>query len=145
MGAKSADEIQGFEFDRLATDVDGHVALFSTAGGGFAPEAFLLDTDAHNAAIKALLASPPRTKARFAPQLRSDLENTWLLVAERGLYAFDSDLCGAPYKLIAAPERPIHLSDLPAEVATVAGRVSLLQVRFPLSQEISKEVLEKCR
>ena len=67
MGAKSADEIQGFEFDWLATDVDGHVALFSTAGGGFAPEAFLLDTDAHNAAIKALLASPPRTKARFAP------------------------------------------------------------------------------
>src|SRR5437899_85750 len=41
MGAKSADEILGLEFDWLASDADGHVALFSTAGGGYAPEDFL--------------------------------------------------------------------------------------------------------
>lgn len=143
MGAKSAEEIQGFEFDWLASDVDGHVALFSTAGGGFAPEGFLRDTDAHDAAIDTLLASATRTQARFAPQLRSGLQNTWLLMAERGLYAFDSDPHGAPYRLVAAPEHPIHISDLPASVATVARQVVFPYMRFSLLREISKEMLEQ--
>src|SRR5262245_52257163 len=51
VSAKSADEILGLEFDWLASDADGHVALFSTAGGGFAPDEFLSDTDAHDRAI----------------------------------------------------------------------------------------------
>lgn len=84
MGAKSAEEIHGLEFDWLATDGDGNVALFSTAGGGFAPEAFLRDTDAHDAAIDTVLAWDARTQARFAPQVSPGLRNTWLLIAERG-------------------------------------------------------------
>jgi hypothetical protein len=37
MSAKSAIDIQGFEYDWLAVDLDGHVAVFTTAGDGFAP------------------------------------------------------------------------------------------------------------
>lgn len=60
MRAKSAAEILGLEFDWLASDADGHVALFSTAGGGYTPEAFLQDTDAHDR------AAPASTTALFA-------------------------------------------------------------------------------
>lgn len=143
MGAKSAEEIHGLEFDWLASDVDGNVALFSTAGGGFAPEAFLWDTDAHDAAIDTLLAWGARTQARFAPQVSPEIRNTWLLMAERGLYAFDSDPNGAPYQLVAAPQHPIHISDLPASVAAVVRAVSLPHLRFSATQEISKEMLER--
>lgn len=45
---KSRDEIHGLEFDWLARDADGNVALLSTAGGGYAPEEFLRDTDLHD-------------------------------------------------------------------------------------------------
>jgi hypothetical protein len=34
---KSAIEIQGFEYDWLGVDDSGCVALFSTAGAGYAP------------------------------------------------------------------------------------------------------------
>ncbi|RKG76654.1 hypothetical protein D7W79_17330 [Corallococcus exercitus] len=46
MGAKTAKDISGYEFDWLACDGAGHVGFFSTAGGGHAPEAFLRDTEA---------------------------------------------------------------------------------------------------
>jgi hypothetical protein len=44
---KSAIEILGLEYDWIGHDEDGRVALFSTAGTGYAQEAFLRGTDAH--------------------------------------------------------------------------------------------------
>lgn len=102
-GTKSAEEILGLEFDWLASDADGFVALFSTAGGGYAPDEFLRDTDAYDAAIDVVLGSPASTVARFAPELPPGLKNTWRMVAERGLFAFDSDPHGGPYRMVAAP------------------------------------------
>lgn len=45
------DDIRGSEYDWLAVDIEGFVGLFSTAGGGDAPDAFLEDIDAFDAAI----------------------------------------------------------------------------------------------
>ena len=61
--------IRGFEYDWLASDGNEHVALFSTAGGGYAPDELRADTDAFDAAISAILAMPPTTTARFAPKV----------------------------------------------------------------------------
>jgi hypothetical protein len=44
--------IDGMEADWLACDADDCVALFSTAGGGYAPREFLKDIDAHGSAIE---------------------------------------------------------------------------------------------
>src|SRR4051794_13176045 len=104
MGAKSAEEILGFEFDWLASDAEGHVALFSTAGGGYAPPTFLRDVQAYDDAIDAILAAPASTSTRLAPELPPHCTNTWRLVAERGLFAFDSDVHGGSYRLVAAPQ-----------------------------------------
>jgi hypothetical protein len=84
--AKSADDIRGVEYDWLASDADGHIALFTTAGAGFAPEEFLRNTDEHDAAIAAVLAAKASTSSRFAPELAPGLENTWRLMAERGVF-----------------------------------------------------------
>lgn len=142
-GAKSADEILGLEFDWLASDADGYVALFSTAGGGYAPDEFLRDTDAHDAAIDAVLASPASTVARFAPEIPPGLKNTWRMVAERGLFAFDSDPHGGPYRVVAAPADPIRIVDLPRGVIDIVGRLKLRQVRFVGQPVITMELLQE--
>lgn len=77
----SLGSIASHEYDWLATDINGFVALFSTTGGGYAPEQFLRDTDAHDAALDTILAISATTRARFAPQLLPNLKNTWQLVA----------------------------------------------------------------
>lgn len=146
MGAKSAEEVRGWEYDWLACDADGHAALFSTAGGSYAPEEFLRDTDAHEEAIKAILASPAWTTARFAPpEVRPDLENTWRLVAERGLFAFDGEFNGGPYTLVAAPEIPAQTAQLPAIVSDVLRRLELRHVRFAEDSVISAQTLMQQR
>lgn len=118
--SKSEREVRGMEYDWLGCDPNGHVALFSTAGGGYAPPEFLRDTDAHEVAIQQILALPPTTEARFFPALAPHLANTWRLVAERGLYAYDSDPNGGPYHLVAAPLVAAKTDALPPEVAGVA-------------------------
>ncbi|KYG01202.1 hypothetical protein BE20_53390 [Sorangium cellulosum] len=142
-GARSADEILGLEFDWLASDADGYVALFSTAGGGYAPDELLRDTDAHDAAIDAVLASPASTVARVAQELPPGLKNTWRMVAERGLFAFDSDPHGGPYRMVAAPADPIRIFDLPRSVIDVVERLKLRQVRFACQSVIHAELLQE--
>ena len=143
MGAKPAEEILGFEFDWLASDAEGHVALFSTAGGGYAPPAFLRDVEAHDHAIAAIMATPASTTARFAPELPSDRTNTWRLAAERGLFAFDSDVHGGPYLLVAAPHTPVRAAVLPRPAAEVVGRLSFQHLAFSGLTVVSKADLQK--
>lgn len=143
MRAKSADEILGFEFDWLASDAEGHVAIFSTAGGGDAPEVFLQDTEAHDLAIDAILAMAASTKPRFAPQLAEGLENTWRMMAERGVFAFDSDAHGGPYRLVAAPEAAIRASALAEPAAAVAQALVFSHLRFADLTEVPTALLQK--
>jgi hypothetical protein len=111
------------EYDWLGCDSIGHMALFSTAGAGYAPDEFLRDTDAHDIAIQKILALPATTEARFYPAVATGLVNTWRLVAERGLYAYDCDPSGGPYRLVAAPVVAAKTNALPPSVVDVATRV----------------------
>src|SRR5437867_1520924 len=109
MSAKTAADVRGLEFDWLATDAEGHVGFFSTAGEGFAPEDFLADTDAHDKAIDALLELGASTQSVGAPGLGPDCVNTWQMMAERGIYAFDADPGGGPYRIAASPAAPVRI------------------------------------
>jgi len=137
---KSAEDILGFEYDWLACDEDGHVALFSTAGAGYAPSEFLQDTEAHAVAIHAILEGPGTTTARFAPTVAPDLENTWKSAAEHGLFAFDCDPNGGPYLLIAAPVVPIAVADLPRSAVDAVSRIKL-RLRFSGQTTVTETAL----
>lgn len=130
MTVRTAVEIEGLEFDWIACDTEGRVAVFSTAGGGEAPAEFLLDTDAHDVALEVLLAMPASTSARFAPPMADGFRNTWRLAAERGLFAYDTDPSGGPYRLVAAPSVPCLLSSLPSSVQGVAARIRFSRQSF---------------
>lgn len=123
-------DISGFEYDWIATDAVGHVAIFSTAGAGFVPSKFLDNVEAHDAAIDAIMDSPIRCQASFFPDIAPGLVNTWRDAAMRGLFAFDSDPNGGPYRLVAAPLLPIHVRDLPASVVGTVERMKLDDIFF---------------
>ena len=142
MPSKTPEENRGLEFDWLATDVSGNVAFFSTAGGGYAPPEFLSNTEIHDRAIERLLGEAVSTTARFKPDVEDGLQNPWLLMAERGVYSFDSDPQGGPYVLVAAPEKAIHISALPSFVADVAKSLSFPKIRFAEARELTAEALK---
>lgn len=104
---KSSEDILGFEHDWIASDGAAHVGFFATAGGGYAPAEFLNDTDVHDRAIEAISAMQPRTSVASAEG------DVWTQMAERGLFAFDADVFGGPYKLMASPAIPIQVHELP--------------------------------
>lgn len=130
----------GLEFDWLGCDEVGHVALFSTAGAGHAPAVFLRNTAAHDAAIDMVLGLPASTTAKFYPTLPPGTINTWRLVAERGLYAFDCDPNGGPYRLVAEPITPVKLDKLPVSVTDLASQTRV-KSRFGDRQIISDDML----
>jgi hypothetical protein len=139
--AKSAEEVSGFEYDWLGCDESGCVALFSTAGAGYAPKAFLRDTDAHDEAIQAVLALAGSTDAEFFPELPPGATNTWRLVAERGLYAYDCNPNGGPYRLVASPATPMLIGSLPVVVAEVAIPLASALL-FRTQRTVSSEMLQ---
>jgi hypothetical protein len=96
MGAKTAEEIQGHEYDWLACNMHGHVAMFSTAGGGYAPRVFLADPDGYDDALDAIMSREACTSARLAPHVAEGLINAWIDLAERGHFSYDSDPTGGP-------------------------------------------------
>ena len=145
MSAKSVQDIQGYEFDWLACDGAGHVGFFSTAGGGYVPSEVLLDTDALDAAIQAILASAVSSQVRFAPSLKEGFENTWRMMAERGVFAFDADVHGRPYQRVAAPVNPMRVEDLPEPAAKVARLIILEDLDFSRVEVIPGQVLGQGR
>ena len=86
---------------------------------------------------------PESTRARFAPVLTSEHQNTWSLVAERGLFAFDADPNGGPYQLIAAPDRPVLATALPATVTGVLSELQFQHIRFDTIGTLSEASLRR--
>lgn len=137
MTKKTAEEIAGYEYDWLACDSAGHIAMLSTAGGGYAPKMFLADTEMYDEAIARLRALPTYSAVKLAPELGVGLANPWRELAERGIFSFDSSALGGPYRLVGAPTSAIQLSQLPEDIARVVARIGLRDVEFGKAAQIS--------
>jgi hypothetical protein len=137
---RSAD-IEGFEHDWLGVDVAGHVGFFSSAGSGVAPGAYLDDMAAFERAIEVLASMPKTTTATCNQDLPPGHVDTWRAMAERGLFSFDSDPLGGPYRIIATPHAPVLVTDLPADIGRLLSRVILSGVRFADTVEIDEDLV----
>lgn len=134
----SATDVLGFEYDWLARDADGYVALFCTAGGGYAPPGLLDDPDAHHAACEAALAMPQTTSGTLADE---DHQRVWLGMVERGAYVFDADSFGGDYRRIGAPNHPLNIDAFPAAVREVA--IVIADLRFASAPSVASELLKQ--
>jgi hypothetical protein len=137
----SADDLIGWDFEWLASDAEGHVGLFTTAGGGYMPDRAWHDIDALDAALDAVFGVPASTTARFAPEVRAGFRNVWREAAERGLFTFDSDIDGVPYGLVASPMTPLHASEFPAIAASFLNQMQYPLLNFATATTISADSL----
>jgi len=96
---RSADDLRGIDSDWLARDADDYVGPSSALqGGGYTPEGFVQNLDAHVAAHRCdSCIAPDRLRRNLRRSCVPGFTNTWRLVAERGLFAFDSDFRGADF------------------------------------------------
>ena len=114
------------EFDWLATDLDGHLGLLSTAGEGPVPQVVL--------AMAGELEEPwdlveGLEEAGGFEQLShfDAVADEWLDYAARGVFAFDRQWNSRSYEVIARPGRPLAVNEL--SDGPLKRSVSL--VRFP--------------
>lgn len=129
----------GLDFDWLASDAEGYVALFASAGGEIPPDAVLRDLAAHVRALGVLLAAPASTRALFAPS--GGGEGRWRAAAERGLFVYRCSPAGGPYRLVAAPETPVRVLHLAAGPGLLVQALRFSQLRFRHIQSVAPDVL----
>jgi hypothetical protein len=123
-------DLRGIEHDWIAVDQDGHLGFFSTAGAGFYPVFFADNLDVFVEAIEDLLQLPESSQVLFAPNLSTWLTNDWRSFAARGFYAYDCDPCGGPYRKVAAPKSPVHVSDISSSMQLLAGKIRFDSICF---------------
>ena len=115
------DKIQGLEFDWFAFDADGSLALFSTAGGGLIPSDVVPLVDAF---------------CELADRFETPnwgTEKIWDDYANLGLFVFDGDYSGNPYKRVRVPacELAPQVSDMMAGIPDMPrfpGRFSSIEI-----------------
>ncbi len=129
----------GLDFDWLASDAEGYVAVFASAGGEIPPAAVLRDPDAHVRALGELLAAPACTRALFAPSGAG--EGRWRAAAERGLFVYRCSPDGGPYRLAAAPESPIRALHLDVGPGFLVQTLRFSHLRFRHIQSVAPDVL----
>ena len=124
---RPAHEIVGVEFDWLAIDREGRLALFATAGSGMAPRS-AVDASVSLDAVLSLIEVPNWG----SPQVWDDY-------ASVGLYVYDWDLSTDVYRRLRAP---VGATDplLLASVDTM-GEVVRIDCDFTLPDDISPEIL----
>ncbi|HSD87871.1 MAG TPA: hypothetical protein VLB44_10170 [Kofleriaceae bacterium] len=109
------------EFDWLAWDADGFVALFSSAGFGPVPEKLPAMVDAIDAALERMKALPLTGDETAEP-------DEWLAAAQRGFFAFDWAHGHDRYELEALPKRTLRIDEIHDE----AIRELVSRVRIPI-------------
>lgn len=115
-------DIKGSEYDFLATNSLGQVAVFATAGAGCPPSGLLRAVDEHRVAIDALTALPVSCAVVRCDYVATELgfPDTWRLVAERGVFGYDAIGRKYIYVCSAVPSVPINVRDLPDSIRRVA-------------------------
>lgn len=107
----------------VAVDSRGRLAALITAGQGPIAEAALPTLDVVGAWLDDL---PDRCGASPA-----DAHEAFTTYGRKGVFVFDwsdvhrADMALNAYELMAAPETPITILDIPAEIAAAIGRTTL--------------------
>jgi hypothetical protein len=115
----------GWEWDFLAVDVVGQVAILSSAGYGAIPEPVLAAREAVERAIAAVASMPSATHAIQAEHGRDGDYSDWYTLSLRGFYTYDWHHYRGPYELISAPGEPLALSALPPSVRSAAAILTI--------------------
>jgi hypothetical protein len=117
------EELEGREFDWYAIDSEGNIGLFSTAGEGTIPGT-VMDAYSEHDDISDQLESPNWGNSEV-----------WSDYAKLGLYVYDWDLPGGPYKRERVPFNAMS-NELKTKILNMDSLFNL-SVRFEELEEIT--------
>ena len=139
-GTDERGQLWGIEWDFLAVDATGSVALLSSAGYGPIPARVLDQRPLVERAVSELEALPPVGAAddRRDPSNRSGDYADWFTMSERGLFAYDWRVHHGPYTLVSAPTVTLELSALGRTIREAATLLAL-PLRFAGASRITLE------
>ena len=139
---------EGIDCVWLASDTEGHLGVFITAGCGPIPEQVLESTHIPIEDVESRLCELPRmSKAQLLVSIKRP--DDFVDLAERGLFVYDwTDINRTAlealhaYELVAVPSKPITMSSLPADLASLAKAAILTRVIFVTRQSVGEGALE---
>ena len=126
------------EFDWLAVDEGGEMALLSSAGSGPVPGQALEDCDFLEGIVEYLLRLR-ETGAATARSGRPIPKEFWE-IARRGVYLFRWNDMKGDYELLVAPDQPLRSDDESAGKVGIVARRVRLPVRFRSGRPVPADV-----
>ncbi len=102
-------DVWGIEFDWFAVDEVGHLGFFASSGSGLVP----IEAQSLEAEIEELAAHLHIPFGR----------DSWEHAAAAGLYAYDGDINGGPYRLNGTPEVRLLSHELPEFLQPLANAI----------------------
>lgn len=127
----------GEELDWLATDIHGHVGLFSTGGRGPVPATVTENRPTVEAAVKALGSLPVVSDLADKPTEPGDF-SFWIEPARRGIYGFEwGPVSAGGYTQITTPRSPIVVGDIDIDVIRQAALLVQLPVAFEEARNLA--------
>ncbi|MFB9684938.1 hypothetical protein [Amycolatopsis plumensis] len=101
----------GIEFDWLAVDSSGALAVLTSAGYGPVPKAVSEHAEAVDAALERINTWPQVGDSISQPSETGDYTD-WRDLAARGFYAYDWKDSSGPYVRLAVPTTPLTVDNL---------------------------------
>ncbi|MFI6427884.1 hypothetical protein [Promicromonospora sp. NPDC050880] len=125
--ALERDDVAGREWDFLAIDRDGSVALISSAGYGPIPDAVLSQGVSVETVVAGLRTELPVIGESLDRREQDRLGDysDWFEASKRGLYTYDWHVHGGPYEQVSAPSAVLRAEGLTPEVSHVAALLRL--------------------
>ena len=121
------------EFDWLAVDRCGHLAVVSTAGAGPIPaEVLKVGTERELTDPQSVIEALPILGNARAEGRGPGECTEWIEAGRRGVFVYDWRLNGGPYERIIVPEAPLVASLLESE-----ARVAVVNTCFAEAQIIN--------
>lgn len=143
-----------FDLDWFAVDSEGYVGHFATGGQGGVPTSVRSSKPRLDRLVTYFKTVAPSTGRGCLAATIQEYKNAdpnklnlslFFHMASRGLYSFDVILGQprpCPYTIIARPESPIQVADLPQEIQEELKRTRSATIRFAESLLFHADVFE---
>lgn len=132
--SNTREELSGTEWDFLAVDQDGSLAILSTAGYGPIPSVVLNAASVVNAATGMLPELRMIGQSIDSRVDRAGDYSDWYELSRRGLYAYDWRVHRGPYERVSTPTVALSLNGTPPGIAQAA---ELLRLPFRFADTAS--------
>lgn len=139
---------EGWDYAWIASDVDGHLGIFTNAGQGPIPTAVLVQRELADETEELIRRLPERGVGEMLVTFpRSD---DYISFARRGLFAYDwrdvhrTQGFSHCYELLCRPEVPISITDVSTELAKLAQLVRFDFLRFSNEARVRIDEIAEC-